>query len=186
MVFLCNRSDLCVRCVLGTPWLDHYKWKKNPKPTLLANCDIFYSCALFQIEHTHFYICETCSRRDVCNKAARLFYIKGGRVDIFIATLKNGCRHTMEGSTMPPQGPLWRRGWLLLLLCPFVLPLFFMARFERRGAGCKTEGKIIERSRPYRISLDGKFPLLEIFFSLLRTSYYSGQAVYSARLWKRE
>lgn len=41
----------------------------------------------------------------VCNKAARLFYIKGGRVDIFIATLKNGCRHTMEGSTMPPQGP---------------------------------------------------------------------------------
>lgn len=70
----------------------------------------------------------------------------------------------MEGSTMPPQGPLWRRGWLLLLLCPFALPLFFMVRFERRGAGCKTEGKIIERSRPYRISLDGKFPLIEIFF----------------------
>lgn len=43
----------------------------------------------------------------------------------------------------------------------------FKARLERRGAGCKTEHKIIERSRPYRISLDGKFPLIEIFFSPL-------------------
>lgn len=41
---------------------------------------------------------------------------------------------------------------------------FFMAHFQQCGAGCKSEGKIIERSRPYRTSLDGKFPLI-FFFS---------------------
>lgn len=40
---------------------------------------------------------------------------------------------------------------------------FFMARFQQYSTGCKTEGKIIERSRPYHISLDGKFPLIYFF-----------------------
>lgn len=40
---------------------------------------------------------------------------------------------------------------------------FFMAHFQQHSTGCKTEGKIIERSRPYHISLDGKFPLIFIY-----------------------
>lgn len=35
---------------------------------------------------------------------------------------------------------------------------FFMVHLQQCSTGCKTEGTIIERSRPYHISLDGTFP----------------------------
>lgn len=105
------------------------------------------------------------------------------------APVKNGCRRTMEGSTMPPQG-LLRQVWLLLLFCPFFMLLFLYGTLSTAEKKEKTSGGgIMERSRPYHISLDGKFPPIYLFFSFFLsfpwTSYYSGQAVYSAWLWKR-
>lgn len=118
---------------------------------------------------------------------------------------ENGCRNMMEGSTMPPQG-LLRQVWLLLIFCPLTLAFFFfMTHFQQYNAGFKSEDKIIERSRPYHASLDKKkknppyiHPSLSLPFSLSLDFYiynffffpgpfyYSGQAVYSAWLWKRE
>ena len=47
-------------------------------------------------------------------------------------SVKNGCRRTMEGSTMPPQG-LLRQVWLLLLFCPFFMLPFLHGTLSTAG-----------------------------------------------------